>query len=371
MDQAVGSGEEKTMSIYDNRTISAYRPLGTEHPYRNRGVQFCDNPHILKWWTPEHDKMLSESISKARWTWVWSIAKEIESITAPEVIKEWKDSDPICLEYGWHGILMCFANGRAEKLGLTDAIRKPEWKICPLCNNEFVEDSLPLPLIRRLGINNIDFCSPCLRDTVLQDNNGKESLSREEILTYVVGLTTVLKRIPSSSFGTGMYDLYDLKTDERLAVLKLLARKPSLQCIKNEFGSWFNALIAAKVLEEDALRTSRGTKCLAVDGHICYSLGEKTIDDLLHYLGIAHDKEPIYPEGKYRADFIVRDVFIEYLGLAGNTDYDAKTILKQGICKRNDITLILIYPRDLSDSERLEKKLTAGIGLGSDLIAVD
>jgi len=36
-----------------------------------------------------------------------------------------------------------------------------------------------------------------------------------------------------------------------------------------------------------------------------FFVGEKTIDDLLHVLKIPHGREPAYPEGNFRADFIV------------------------------------------------------------------
>jgi len=110
--------------------------------------------------------------------------------------------------------------------------------------------------------------------------------------------------------------------------------------VKTLFGSWLKALIEAEVLEDGARRTSRGTQCLAKDGHVCLSLGEKTIDDLLHSHGITHEKEYPYPERDFRADFLVDGVFIEYFGLTGDPDYDAKTRLKQRICKKHEIKLI-------------------------------
>ncbi len=117
----------------------------------------------------------------------------------------------------------------------------------------------------------------------------------------------------------------------------------------------------AGVLEDGTRRTTRGTHCLAKDGHLCLSLGEKTIDDLLHAHGVAHEKEPSYPEGNYRADFAVGDVFIEYFGLAGQADYDARAKLKQRICKKHGIKLISIYPADLVSAKKLENKLLANL----------
>lgn len=60
---------------------------------------------------------------------------------------------------------------------------------------------------------------------------------------------------------------------------------------------------------------------------------------------------------KYRADFLVNGVFIEYFGLAGDPDYDERTRIKKEICLRHGLRLIALYPNDLMSSARLGKKL--------------
>jgi len=160
-----------------------------------------------------------------------------------------------------------------------------------------------------------------------------------------------------------MYDLREMSTDERLAVLKELKRKPALRRVKELFGSWFKALIDAELLEDGARRTSLGTQCLARDGHMCFSLGEKTIDDLLHVLKIPHGREPAYPEGNFRADFIVNGVFIEYFGLTGDAEYDAKTSKKKMLCNAYGIKLISVLPKDLVSSRKLESMMLTKLGL--------
>jgi len=129
------------------------------------------------------------------------------------------------------------------------------------------------------------------------------------------------------------------------------------------FGSWLNALIQAEILEDGTRRTSRGTQTLARDGHVCLSLGEKTIDDYLYERNVAHEKEPHYPEGNYRADFQIGDTFVEYFGLKGNPEYDQKTKLKQDLCKKHGIQLISIYPADLVSLKSLDKKLAPILNL--------
>ena len=337
------------MSIYDHRDKPAYGNFAAKPHY-------CKNPYILKWWTSAHDQLIAKQIQKEQWHWYWGITDEIVAITPSELIETWKQEDPLCSQYAWYNVLMYFAASRAKHIGLTKHIRKPKWKICSLCNRKFVEDSLPVPLVKRLGIGHLDFCAPCLRDTVLQ-GSGNNSLSGKQVLSYLRDLTAVLQRVPSQNFGEGIEDLRDLDFQERLAVLRVLKRKPTVHRVKELFGSWLKALIEAGVLEDGTRRTSRGVQCLAKDGHVCLSLGEKTIDDFLYSHGIPHEKEPRYPEGNFRADFVVDRIFIEYFGLKGNPDYDAKMRLKQRICKKHSIKLISIYPSDLVSVKKLKTKL--------------
>ncbi len=341
------------MSIYDYRRQPAYFLTGDP--------SYCANSYILKWWSHAHDQLLARQIQERQWVWAWGISEKIVAISPPDVIASWRAEDPLCLKYAWYNILMYFSISRAEGLGLTAGIRASEWRKCPLCGLEFIESSLPVPLVERLGIDQLDFCAPCLGGLVLQ-NTGDDAASKEEILGYLRELAEVIKRIPSQDFGSGMHDLRGMSTEERLLVLRQLRGKPALRRVKELFGSWFKALIDAELLEDGARRTGLGTQCLARDGHMCFSLGEKTIDDLLFALGIPHEREPFYPEGNYRADFLVNGVLVEYFGLAGDAEYDAKTKKKKQLCEAHGMRLVSILPKDLVSSKKLESTLLACLG---------
>jgi len=338
------------MSIYDNRDNSTCG-------YVTRDPSYATNKYILKWWTSEHDNLIVTQIT--RWQWVWDlfITDEIIKNTPSATIALWKKTDPLCSKYAWYNILMNFAAARAERLGYTNAIRRPERKVCPICDKGFIEDSLPVPLVQRLGIDRLDFCAPCLRDTIFQ-GTGNDSASEQDILKYLQDLTSVLGIVPPQNFEESVTDLLDLTDDERLTLLKLLKKKPTVERVKLVFDSWLNALIQSGVLEDGARKTSRGIQSIAKDGHVCLSLGEKTIDDYLHSHRIHHEKEPRYPEGNFRGDFKVGNTFIEYFGLKGNPEYDAKTKEKIRLCKKHNIILVEIYPQDLINWQRLENKLS-------------
>jgi len=214
-----------------------------------------------------------------------------------------------------------------------------------------------MPLVAILGIERLDFCAPCLSETFFI-GIGSDSVSKEGILKYLQNLANLLGRVPPQNFGVGMTDWSNMSTDERLALLRILKDRPSVGRVKSVFGSWLNALIQADILEDGTRQTSRGIQSIAKDGHVCLSLGEKTIDDYLYALGVHHEREPRYPEGNYRGDFKTDTSFIEYFGLTGNPEYDAKTREKIRLCKNHKIKLIAIYPEDLANQKKLEEKLS-------------
>jgi hypothetical protein len=338
------------MSNLSNRKLSA-EPSMKQHLFYGRD-QF-----ILNWWGPLQDALAADQISKQQWAWKLGVQEGIIKITPPDQLDTWRNTDPLCSEWSWQYCIVSFAELRVQILGLDKTIREPRQKVCLLCRREYSEDSLPVPCIRRLGIERLDFCADCLFQTVYP-GTGDLYTSREEILRYLQKLSNLLGAIPRQDFGAGMTDLHALDDKERVELLQLLKTKPNVQRVQNVFGSWLNALIEAGIVENGARPTSRGTQCIAKDGHMCLSLGEKTIDDFLHNHGIQHDKEPHYPEGNFRADFKVGMLLIEYFGLAGNPEYDAKIAEKNRICKKHGITLVAIYPQDLA-GKGLEKKLSS------------
>jgi predicted nuclease of restriction endonuclease-like RecB superfamily len=93
-----------------------------------------------------------------------------------------------------------------------------------------------------------------------------------------------------------------------------------------------------------------GTMSEAIDGHLCFSIIEKDIDDFLYKNNIPHDKEVRYPNSLMRADWELlvgkEKVFVEYFGLMNNPDYAAKTRRKIEIAKQNNILLIQLFPNE-------------------------
>lgn len=336
------------MNSYPDKNEGVFAPK-TE-PYNAK------NEYILKWWSHNHDELITVQIKNWQWHWYYFITDAIVQVTPSVILNTWRQEDPLCSNNAWQNVLSFFAIARAREKGLTKEIRNPTKKICLLCREEFFEDGIPYSVIRRIGTEHLDFCRYCLQDRLYQ-NTGNHLATESQTISYLQELTNLLGHVPTQGYGEGIDDLLELSANERLALLDLFGRKVSTSRIKELFGSWLNALIQAGILEDGTRKTSRGVQCLATDGHVCLSLGEKTIDDFLSSHGIIHEKEPRYPIGNYRADFKVGDTFIEFFGLIGNPEYDAKTEEKIRICKTDGIKLVAIYPIDIVSATKLATKL--------------
>ena len=114
---------------------------------------------------------------------------------------------------------------------------------------------------------------------------------------------------------------------------------------QKRFGSWNNAIRAAG-LEPNMVIFSK--KFGARDGHMCDSFAEKIIDDYLSEASIVHKRNAYYGNTKMSADFLVKDIRIEYFGLAGvKEDYDENIERKRLESKKCDYKLLEIYPSAL------------------------
>ncbi len=125
---------------------------------------------------------------------------------------------------------------------------------------------------------------------------------------------------------------------------------------KFQTRSWLKILTDSRVLSDGLLRTGRGIKCIAKDGHECNSLVELEIDNWLFIKGIPHKKEPLYPfhkeynsSSRLRADFQVKQSFIEYAGLMDDPQYASKIEMKKKLAQELKINLIVIEPNNFKN----------------------
>ena len=165
------------------------------------------------------------------------------------------------------------------------------------------------------------------------------------------------------------------KPDELIKIIKNYVKKvkriPSKRELKNIddscrkiFGSWNNAVLAAGFVpnrsHDNRMYKRANTK--ATDGHLCDSISEALIDNWLAKNNIPHKRDVPYPTTNHKADWKIfskdKEIFVEYFGLTNDSPrYDRSIKEKEMLCKKQNIYLIAIYPKDLYPKIYLENNL--------------
>lgn len=319
--------------------------------------EYANNPYILSWWTESHDRMLQDWARKYGRGWQHYYSSEghqyIREIDQ-EAFEEWKKHDPLCEEYVWYNVIFNFIAARFVQQKFEDLLPDPFTAFCESCSLEFDSRSIEGAL---LGYSYDRLCNVCIYKAFVTE--GAHDVDRELMEWWIPEISRTLERIISQAIVTQPKSEIPLGSpaDPSVSAIALLSIRPNLRRVKEEYGSWLGALTATGVIGEEGVRTSRGTRCLAEDGHVCLSFGEKTIDDLLYRAGIEHTREPMYPNSNFRADFEINGTLVEYFGLSGDEEYDRKIVKKRKIAKEYRVELMEIYPKQLLDPKRLINRL--------------
>jgi hypothetical protein len=223
---------------------------------------------------------------------------------------------------------------------------------CILCGSSF--RVIDLPDWVYFGSNGFKHC--CFQCRIVG------APKKNDLSSLVPAFTGACGFIPNSNANAINYAFTSrLPASEWAKVLLAYARMGGIEHTKKKFGSWFTALAETGALPNGVLATARGIRCLAMDGHTCLSLDEQRIDDWLHVHDLDHEREPNYPQhpsfnptGERRADWKVREIFIEYFGLVGDPEYEKKMDEKILLAQEFNIPLIAIYPADI---EKLDECL--------------
>lgn len=326
---------------------------------------YAENDHILAWWGKAHDEALVRLIEEYAWLYPWHVSDAIVAISPEEVIAAWREKDPVCERYAWYNVLMYFAIARARATGVEQAMPHPETLNCLQCKRRFRQDEVGASTARKFGkVSDIRYCQACSSAAFAGGRDLDDlKLSDADIADWIRDVATLTGLIPPQNFFSSGDFLGTVSGDVAQAqLLGLGARRPTARRIKDSFGSWLNALVMSGVLPDGAHHTPRGIRSVAADGHVCLSLPERTIDDWLSAYGVDHEKEPRYPESNYRGDFRVEGSFIEFFGLVGNPDYDARIREKRELAEQHGIDLIEVYPKDMLKWGATQKWLATRLG---------
>ncbi len=201
--------------------------------------------------------------------------------------------------------------------------RKAQLKICIRCRKNFK------------NINgNLKYCS-------MECRNENYKKTPESLIKIIKDTAKKLKRVPSRRELDSIND----------------------PCVKI-FGSWNKAIEAAGFIPNRSHdnRMYKRVNAKAIDGHLCDSVSELLIDNWLHKNNILHERDAYYPTTHHKADWKIfsknKEVFVEYFGLANDSPrYDRSIKEKETLCKKNNIYLIGIYPKDIYPKNYLEDTL--------------
>jgi hypothetical protein len=128
-----------------------------------------------------------------------------------------------------------------------------------------------------------------------------------------------------------------------------------IRAVNKFFGSWNKGMeeLGFKPNTEHMLRLNLVCK----DGHRADSQSERIIDDYLFESKIEHERSKLYPNSKRNCDFYLTDfdVWIEYFGLTGISEYDEIVLEKKALVNQYNLKFIAILPEDLKNLDTILK----------------
>lgn len=274
------------------------RPLGRFNEAIKFGWnQFCSNKCQFKYRARNRKILLCENCGK-------KFERELSSISQHN--------------YCSHSCAMIINNKKYPRKHLP-----PILKSCVQCKVKYKKST-----------NNKKYCS--MKCRIIAEN-----YTYEGILNIIKNFVKKFKRIP---------------TKRELIKIDKASRK--------FFGSWNMAITKAGFSPNRSHddRMYKRSICKSNDGHICDSISELLIDNWLYKNNIIHEKGTRYPNTNHKADWQIlyknKMIFVEYFGLANDSPrYNRCIEEKEILCKKSNISLIGIFPKDIYPKENFENNL--------------
>jgi hypothetical protein len=151
--------------------------------------------------------------------------------------------------------------------------------------------------------------------------------------------------------------------DEIIYQFKLMSIIPDFKVAG--LDSILHLLDRAGVL--DALNQKTGIggyRSIASNGMTCLSIGERMLVEYLVDQNIDFEKEPIYPKhprlnpsGGMRADFKIKDLWVELAGMLNLPEYAARIEKKKNLAKVLGLNLLILKDYQKEDLNRLKSRI--------------
>lgn len=140
---------------------------------------------------------------------------------------------------------------------------------------------------------------------------------------------------------------------------------PSLMTYHRYFGSYKSACEMAGLEINHPRLFGKESFYFSSNGDICLSKAELTITEALIDNNIEYIKEAYYSDilkdkrcGSKRCDWLInKSIIVEYFGMPEIESYKNKMNLKIKICNDNNVTLIPLYRKDLTNIHNIIQKI--------------
>ena len=297
-------------------------------------------------------------------------SSEIVSTYPKKEIDSWGslfvEGDALSRKYGTklrpnYRARMIASRGMIEWTSRNNIFKDWEQLTCAFCGELFWPQNLGVSEIGKMGFPR--YCISCcdLRRDVWHVQSWDVEERRKNAIRAVHLFYEMTNVFPSQAVKKEpIAQLSDNLRDEWMFA-QILLPGPSF---KELFGTWNELLAVAGLLEKKPRKGKGGYVTKSPCGHICLSLSERRICDELHNLGVAHDKEPLYPvhpelnpNGKLRGDWRIGDHLIEFAGYMDDAEYKKNMVKKQTLAEIEGIPIVVLLPTDIRNITTLLSNL--------------
>ncbi|MGL4741371.1 MAG: homing endonuclease associated repeat-containing protein [Sarcina sp.] len=165
-------------------------------------------------------------------------------------------------------------------------------------------------------------------------------------------------------------------------VFRAMKGYPTTKAYRRIFGSFTECIVSIGLTPVCCqVKNAFSKRVVSIDKHICNSAEEAFVDDYLYLNNILHKREKEYPyhikynkNSQKRYDFLIevvnKKVYIEYAGLINKEIYFNKMQEKIKLCAELNLNLIVIYPWNLGQLDKLIKENLELISKSDEVILV-
>lgn len=318
------------------------------------------------YWDAKCDAVVIETAKELGWNGFFEAARKIKEYWGPTKVAAFESVTSklaptnlgiVGVETLYYSLLEFYCEARRVELGISGLA--PVKRICHHCKREYNDASIPAKLASFAGYY-LGYCRECLGIAFYRAEPGSAPGNPTiDSIDALVELCAALGQVPQLKFIKYPTLPRGLEPQRLERIIQALIDLPDHTVYLEEFGSWFKTLIAVGILGDEPIKTQRGYKSIANDGHECGSLAELTIDNWMTTNKVAHEREPKYPfhsqwnanEG-FRADWKVGEYYIEYFGMMEDAEYQSKAKKKIKLAGVTGINLITLLPKDILTLER-------------------